>query len=102
MKHFLWKIILIFYNRIKLFIAAVIPDVPPEVDIQLKRQEYILGKVLDNIQDEDDDNLLDVETVRVPDYSVKSVINLYLSLDYYYFIIMMIIIIVYLSLFYIL
>lgn len=55
----------------KLFIAYVIPDVPPEVEIQLKRQEYILGKVLDNIQDENDDDLIDVETIRIPDFSVK-------------------------------
>jgi hypothetical protein len=39
--------------------------------VQLERQEYILGKVLDNIQDEDDDVLLDVDSIRVPDFSVK-------------------------------
>jgi hypothetical protein len=58
-------------NRVKLFVAAVIPDVPQEVEIQLQRQDYILGKVLDNIQDEDDDELLDVDSIRVPDFSVK-------------------------------
>lgn len=31
-------------------VAAIVPDCPAEVDIQLKRQEYIVGKVLDNVQ----------------------------------------------------
>jgi hypothetical protein len=59
------------FCSVKEIIAAVIPDVPAEVDIQLARQEYIIGKVLDNIQDEDDDGLLDTGTVKVPDFSVK-------------------------------
>ena len=33
-----------------------IPDVPPEVEIQLARCEYITGKVIDNIEDEPEDD----------------------------------------------
>ena len=54
-------------------IAAVIPDVPAEVEIQLARQEYIVGKVLDNIPDDDDDDLLDKQSIRIPDFAVKYV-----------------------------
>jgi len=57
----------------KVTVAAFIPDVPPEVTIQLERQDYIIGKVLDNIQDEDDDGLIDTSAVHVADFSVKFV-----------------------------
>eukprot|EP00604_Paraphysomonas_vestita_P003315 CAMPEP_0174820228 /NCGR_PEP_ID=MMETSP1107-20130205/3919_1 /TAXON_ID=36770 /ORGANISM="Paraphysomonas vestita, Strain GFlagA" /LENGTH=426 /DNA_ID=CAMNT_0016035151 /DNA_START=1028 /DNA_END=2308 /DNA_ORIENTATION=- len=35
-----------------ILISIFIPDVPPEVEIQLARSEYITGKVIDNIEDE--------------------------------------------------
>lgn len=43
---------------IKEFIAFIIPDEPAEVTIQLQRQDYICGKILDDIQDEDDSDLI--------------------------------------------
>lgn len=58
---------------LKLFILSLIPDVPIEVDIQLRREQYIVGKVLDDIPDDEDDpdNVLvpsDVEyAIRVTD-----------------------------------
>lgn len=39
---------------IRAVVAYLIPDEPEEVKIQLDRQEYIVGKVWDNIEDEDD------------------------------------------------
>ncbi len=39
---------------IRAFVAYLIPDQPEEVTIQLHRQEYIVGKVLDNVEDEED------------------------------------------------
>jgi len=38
---------------IKAFLAYVIPDVPAEVEIQLKRQEFIRSRVIENIGDDD-------------------------------------------------
>ncbi len=42
---------------IRMMVAWLIPDVPAEVEIQLARQEYIVGKVMDNVVDEDDSDL---------------------------------------------
>lgn len=39
-------------------IAAYVPDVPREVDIQLARNKYYLSKLVDNIPDEDNDALV--------------------------------------------
>ncbi len=38
---------------IKNTIAEYIPDIPHEVEVQLKRQEYYHDKLIDNIPDED-------------------------------------------------
>lgn len=55
---------------LKMLIAYVIPDTPIEVEIQLKRQEFIVGKLLDNIEDEDD---VDVNNVGlIPEFSVNN------------------------------
>lgn len=35
---------------INALIAMAVPDVPPEVEIQLDRQDYLRGKILDNIE----------------------------------------------------
>lgn len=43
---------------IKYFIAAIIPDVPEYVEIQMKRQEYFVDKLLYDIMDEDDEDLV--------------------------------------------
>eukprot|EP00981_Chlorochromonas_danica_P001972 scaffold409_cov167-Ochromonas_danica.AAC.4 len=39
---------------IRAIVAFLIPDIPEDVTIQLDRQDYIVGKVVDNIEDEDD------------------------------------------------
>jgi len=54
---------------IRLIVAFIIPDIPPEVEIQIKRQEYIVGKVLYNKEDEEDH--IGHSFNLVPDYSVK-------------------------------
>lgn len=59
---------------INALIAIAVPDVPPEVDIQLKRQEYLVGKVLDNIQDEDEEGLTQGLSTKV-DYTVLETDN---------------------------
>ncbi len=43
---------------VKEIIAQLVPDVPLEVDIQLKRNEYYLSKLVHNIPDEDNDALV--------------------------------------------
>lgn len=55
---------------IRLYVEYLVPDVPMEVTIQMKRQEYILGKVLDNVEDEDDSDLMK-NVFEVPDYLIK-------------------------------
>lgn len=37
---------------IKIIISLLIPDTPQEVEIQLKRREYILDKIVNNIPDD--------------------------------------------------
>mmetsp|Transcript_17471 Transcript_17471/g.39470 ORF Transcript_17471/g.39470 Transcript_17471/m.39470 type:complete len:781 (+) Transcript_17471:214-2556(+) len=51
-------------------VAMLIPDEPEWVGIQLKRQEYINGKVLDNIEDEDDSALLNKTGYQVPNFLI--------------------------------
>lgn len=55
---------------IRLFVQFLIPDTPSDVIIQLDRQEYIVGKVLDNVQDEDDSDLTKSLFI-VPNYLVN-------------------------------
>lgn len=49
----IWIFVLftLFILVLKLFIAILIPDTPPEVDIQLKRNEHVTNKVLENQKD---------------------------------------------------
>lgn len=42
---------------VKYFIGEILPDTPEEVDMQLKRQEFIVSKVLENKPDDKDDEL---------------------------------------------
>lgn len=60
---------LLLCHRIRMIVAAIIPDVPTEVDIQLARNEFITGKVFDNIED-DDDNFITASGL-VPNYIVR-------------------------------
>lgn len=50
--------------------AMVIPDEPEEVTIQLQRQDYICGKILDDIQDEDDTDLIKDVSSKL-DYTIR-------------------------------
>lgn len=42
----------------KYLIAMAVPDVPLEVEIQLKRNEYYLDKIVHNVPDDDNDEIL--------------------------------------------
>jgi anoctamin-10/anoctamin-7 len=55
---------------IKTLIAAIVPDVPHEVTIQLKRAEYLTDKFFNDILDEDDIELSQTVASNV-DYCVK-------------------------------
>jgi len=55
---------------IRSLVQWLIPDIPAEVIIQLDRQDYIVGKVLENIQDEDDSDLTKSLFI-VPNYLVN-------------------------------
>jgi Calcium-activated chloride channel len=56
---------------IRLSVQSLVPDVSPTVEIQLARQEYIQGKVINNVPDEDDDEDHNPRQL-VPEYTVKS------------------------------
>lgn len=45
---FQWTLIMVQF-----IVAEVVPDVPPEVEIQGQRQEFIRSKILDKVADED-------------------------------------------------
>lgn len=61
-----WNRVWIFFGMsagilgLKYLIAINIPDVPEEVEIQLKRQEYFMDKVMHNIPDDDNDHMVSV------------------------------------------
>ena len=55
---------------IKTLIAAMVPDVPHEVTIQLKRSEYLIDKFFNDIVDEDDMELTQTVASNV-DYCVQ-------------------------------
>jgi hypothetical protein len=57
---------------LRLLVAFLIPDTPEWVKIQSARQEYFTGKVIDNIEDEDDDALLSKSTFVTPDYLIAA------------------------------
>ena len=54
----LWTFLLISLGlfAMKIIFAALIPDVPPKVEIQLKRERFITDKILYNPDDENDNN----------------------------------------------
>lgn len=43
---------------LKWILSYAIPDVSSSCEIQIKRSEYINGKIIDNVQDEDDDDVV--------------------------------------------
>ena len=54
---------------IKAIIQALIPDVPENVEIQIKRQKYLTDKLLYDIMDEEDDDLITGNAI-LPNYIV--------------------------------
>ena len=53
----------------KFIMAVAIPDVPREVEIQLQRQDFIVGKVIENIGDEEEDD--EVKGIKNPQYTIR-------------------------------
>jgi hypothetical protein len=56
---------------IRYIVGYLIPDEPEEVKIQLSRQEYLTRKVIDNIGDEDDSELVK-NNFETPSYIIKT------------------------------
>eukprot|EP01039_Chlorochromonas_danica_P003566 gene3566-3905_t len=58
---------------VKQYIAWAIPDVPLDVEVQLKRQEFYISKVVNNVPDDDGDDLANKQqadnkfTIRITD-----------------------------------
>jgi hypothetical protein len=50
---------------LEMVIMEAIPDVPEEIDIQLKRTEFIVDKLIDKVEDEDDSDIT-ADQVEVP------------------------------------
>jgi hypothetical protein len=53
----------------KYLISIAIPDTPREVQIQIERQEYIVGKLFKNIVDEDNSNLIFKK--KAPEFTIR-------------------------------
>merc|ERR1711871_1187016 len=71
MRSWIFVMMSLFILSIKTFYAYIIPDVPVDVDIQLKRSTFINSKIIENQKDVLDD--LNVSTLRVrPDFHVRS------------------------------
>ena len=45
---------------LKGIISVLVPDVPVRTEVQMRRQKHFVDKVLHNIPDEDNQNLLDI------------------------------------------
>ena len=56
---------------VKTLIAAIVPDEPHEVTIQLKRAEYLTDKFFNDVLDEDDMELMAQTVASNVDYCVK-------------------------------
>lgn len=41
-----------------MFIMAIIPDVPEEIEIQLQRTEFITKKLIDRVSDDNDEDVV--------------------------------------------
>ena len=57
-----WSYFILFEHLaffLKYSISVLIPDRPPDVDMQLQRQEFLISKVIDDTNDDEDG---DVET----------------------------------------
>jgi hypothetical protein len=54
---------------IKIIISLIIPDTPQEVEIQLKRREYIVDKIVNNIPD--DFNEVVTSDQKTSDFVIK-------------------------------
>ena len=67
-----WMFILIATGLfcIRIFVAYLIPDLPPSVEIQLQRQDYIVDKVINNVEDEDDSHLAK-NNFGIPNYLIN-------------------------------
>ena len=55
---------------VKMFIAAIVPDVPAEVGIQLDRAKYLNEKFFDNVVDQEDIEIVETVASNV-DYTVQ-------------------------------
>jgi anoctamin-10/anoctamin-7 len=58
---------------LKLIIAIAIPDQPLDVSIQLKRNDFVVSKLIDDAQDEADDKTLDVDLDTLGHFEVRAV-----------------------------
>ena len=67
-----WVFIIMTFGifGIKYAIALTIPDVPLDVEIQLKRQNFIISKIVDNAVDDDDD-FLDEKVGISTEYTIR-------------------------------
>ena len=52
---------------VKYFVGEILPDVPEEVEMQLDRQDFIVGKVLENKPDDKDDELELKKDATIPE-----------------------------------
>jgi hypothetical protein len=61
----LWTFLIISLGLflLKILFAALIPDVPPKIEIQIQRQEYITEKLLYN--PDEDSEIFDISSHRV-------------------------------------
>ena len=72
----IWIFILISFGFLMLrwIIQYIIPDQPEYVDIQIQRQEYVSSKVIDNIKDDDDYDVINSINSKfdIPDFIIAA------------------------------
>jgi len=76
-----WAFVIIQYGMFAIMyvVQVYVPDVPPDVELQLKRADFLVSKIIERVPDDDDDPLADDEvrqsSLNIIDHDQLKVVN---------------------------